>query len=282
MKVSVIIPVGSEEPWSRCRQSIEASIADGGKAVEFEILPCMDLGRRGVSVARNEGLSRATGDWIAWVDCDDEVAPQWAARIADEISEDCDVLSFGAALSRSDGDDMVEIRYAKRSCKVPASRYLQDCLIDVGSSTWLWNKVFRRSLFDGLGFEGVTQEDFRILPRVLARARQVKAIPDILYMYRRPEKSLTHDGGGDVNAQGIVAAINDGLRDVGNAGEIMSAWKEGCALRAADCIYHSGANAELSCFLRRNLWRILVDMRQGVRVKAKAVLAAFDATKGRG
>lgn len=279
MKVSVIIPVGSEKMWPRCRQSIEDSIAHCGKTAEFEILPCMDLGRRGVSAARNEGLARATGEWIAWVDCDDEVILQWADTIARELTEDCDVLSFGATLLRHGGQSLS--RPCRRQVVVSANWFLKNCLMDLRGSTWLWNKVFRRSLFDGLRFDGDTQEDFRILPRVLARARQVKAIPDILYIYHRPERSLTHGGGGDLNAKGIVAAINDSLCDVRNASEVMPAWKEGCALRAADCIYHSGTNRELLNFLRRNLWRILADPHQGIRVKVKATMAAFGVSMGR-
>ena len=279
MKVSVIIPVGSAEMWPRCRQSIEDSIAHCGKTAEFEVVPCMDLERRGVSIARNEGLVRATGEWVAWVDCDDEVNLQWADTIARELTEDCEALSFGATLLRHDGKSV------SRPCTEPvvvsANRFLKDCLMDLRGSTWLWNKVFRRSLFEGLRFYGETQEDFRILPRVLARARQVKAILDILYTYHRPKRSLTHGGGGDLNAKGIVAAINDSLCDVRNARAIMSAWKEGCALRAADSIYHSGTNKELQAFLRRNIWRILADPHQGIRVKVKAIMAAFGVSMGR-
>ena len=279
--MSVIIPVGAEETWPRCRQSIETSIASGDKAVEFEILPCMDLGRRGVSVARNEGLSRATGDWIAWVDCDDEVTKDWASVIADNLwsmeSGDCgeDVLVFGAALSRSGGDDRVEVRYTGRRCTVPAFRYLKDCLVDVGGSTWLWNKVFRRSLFGGLRFDGETQEDFRIMPRVMSRAKSVRSIPDILYRYVRPAGSLTHNGGGAGNAEGILAAIGDGLEDVPQRESLIGVWREGCAIRAADWLVHSDGNEELREYVVRHCWRVLVDMQQSFRMKAKCVLAAL-------
>lgn len=273
MKVSLIIPIGSKKTWPRCRRSIEASVAMCGSDVEFEVIPCFDLVRRGVSVARNEGLSRADGDWIAWVDCDDEVHERWAGRIVEEIGKGCDILAFGVRSVRNDG--VSEIRPCSSPLEVPSDIFLKDCLRDLCGSTWLWNKVFKRSLFDGLRFEGGTQEDFRILPYVFSRAERVKAIPDVLYTYYRPSESLTHRGGGEVNAKGIIAAINDKLYGVGNSREIMAAWEEGCALRAADCIYHSGRIPELLSYLRKKLWRILINPRQSIRVKVKSVIAAL-------
>lgn len=284
MKVSIIIPVGSEEMWPRCRQSIADSIAHCGKPDRFEILPCMDLGRRGVSIARTEGLSRATGEWIAWVDCDDEVEPTWCETILREIEGigdgDVDVFCFGASCIRANGTSAT-MRYCDKRRDVASMRYLCDILCDVGGSTWLWNKVFRKSLFDGLRFEGETQEDFRIMPRVLMRTRRVRTIPDVIYRYMRPSGSLTHAGGGARNANGILAAISDDLSDVPCTDTIMPFWNEGCAIRAADCIYNSGRNKDLMWFLRRNLRSIVSDYRLGVNVKAKSILAALGVSRAR-
>ena len=269
--LSVIVPSLTGE--------IPRSIPDGG-SVEVVVVK----GVSPVSAARNEGLRRATGDWIAWVDCDDEVTPSWSATILREIEgigdADIDVFCFGAAMVRADGTSAT-MRYCDERADVASLRYLCDILRDVGGSTWLWNKVFRRSLFDGLRFEGETQEDFRIMPRVLMRTRRVRTIPDVLYRYMRPSGSLTHAGGGSRNAEGILAAISDGLHDMPYAETIMPFWNEGCAVRAADCIYNSGRNRELMAFLRMNLRSILFDARLGMSVKAKSILAAFGASRAR-
>lgn len=280
----MIVPIGDEKAWRHCRASLEASIGRYDGPVQFEIVQSMDLEHKGIDVARNNGLSKADGDWIAWVDADDTVFDNWATVIAQEVEtmaecrENGEILSFGSRL-RSRGNDKLEIRYSKVPCVVSAVSFLEDCLVDSGSSTWLWNKVFRKTLFDGLRFHGVTQEDFRIMPRVMSRARHVRVIPDVIYEYNRPEDSLTHDGGGRRNAEGILAAISDDLSDVPYAKKLMHAWKEGCAIRAADCVYNSGREAKLISFLRRNLWRIIVDRRQGMRVKGKAILAAAGITR---
>ena len=268
MRLSVIIPslTGEVPRTVPCDSRVEVILVKGMSPV---------------SAACNEGLRRATGDWIAWVDCDDEVLPSWCETILREIDElqdsGIDVLSFGAEMSRGNGKT-VTMRYCDERRDVSSMRYLCDILRDIGGCTWLWNKVFRRSLFDGLRFEGPTQEDFRIMPRVLMRARCVRMLPEVLYRYTRPKGSLTHAGGGARNAEGILAAISDGLHDVPCAETIMPFWNEGCAVRAADCIYNSGRNRELMAFLRMNLRSILFDARLGMSVKAKSMRLCWKMT----
>ena len=93
MKISIIIPVGNLDEWAVCEASLKASIAAYSGSVEAEVLPCYDLDHKGVYVARNEGLRRATGDWVAWVDCDDVVAREWFGEIAEAIERNANPLA---------------------------------------------------------------------------------------------------------------------------------------------------------------------------------------------
>ncbi len=273
MKLSIVIP------------TLDGTLPGGLPCSGGEVELVVVRGTSPVSVARNVGLERATGEWIAWADADDSLSGGWLDAVLGAIDEAAargdDVISFGASVARSNGRSL-DVRYRAEKCRVPARRYLLDVLRDIGGSTWLWNKVFRKKLFEGVTFAGETQEDMRILPRVLSRARSVLVMPDILYVYTRPEKSLTHDGGGDTNAEGLISAIGDNLPDVQDAAAIMPAWKEGCALRAADWLLHAsrhsrrtGSAKDLAKFLRANFWRILLDPAQGTRTKLKAFYAAL-------
>ena len=280
MMISVIIPIGRRDVFLDCRRSVCASIAKCDADVKWEIIEVFDDEHKGVSWARNEGLKRVKGDWIAWVDCDDVVMDSWASIIATHILNEktstvrWDVLAFGANSVRK--GRRVEIRISSFPHIMSPYVFLRGCILDNMGSTWLWNKVFRRTLFHGLEFSGRTQEDFRIIPRLISRSRMVAVIPELLYEYRRPTGSLTHGGGGFVNAEGIILAINDDLCDIKKSNNNLSKiWKEGCVLRASDWLYHSGYNKTLYRFLLKNIHRVLLDGTQSIRIKIKCILSLF-------
>ena len=125
-----------------------------------------------VAAARNVGLARATGEYVAWVDADDEVADDWLEAILRGLAERPDVLSFNARVEWHDG-----------SGRKPYA-------IDGRRAGQLWCKVFRRSLFDGLQFEGAVHEDWRIqcqMPKNLRRTH----VDRELYVYQRHADGLS-------------------------------------------------------------------------------------------
>ena len=94
-KISIIIPVyNMEEYLGECLDSvlgqsltdIEAiAINDGSKDSSLEILKAyaakdsriiiIDKANEGVGAARNDGIDRATGEFVAFMDCDDVITP---------------------------------------------------------------------------------------------------------------------------------------------------------------------------------------------------------------
>ena len=88
MKLSVYIPTLERDAlFERCMRSIERSIAEAGTRglppTEYEIV--VVEGVSPLSEARNEGLWRTTGEWIATVDADDEVTDDWFREICRAI-----------------------------------------------------------------------------------------------------------------------------------------------------------------------------------------------------
>ena len=293
---SILVPVyNGEALLPRCLDSI---LADTGGAPAWEIV-CVDdasadatparLGEyaardprirvvrhetnRGLGEARNTALAHALGSWVAWVDADDAVLPGWAAAIRRETRcDEVDAFCFGARMWR--GERFWEMRYAPDPQTVPAAEFLTNVIRDVGSSTWLWNKVFRKSLFEGLRFSGRCQEDFHLTPAIFSRARKVRAVPDALYDYFRPAGSLSRHGDQTGSSEGLLRCLKGWAAAPGPLpADFDSAWKEGCALRAADYLRNAGRQAELSRFLRRNVFRVIADPRQSWRTRAKCLLA---------
>ena len=115
MRISIIIPVYDTEQYLHaCLDSILSQgfmdyevllIDDGSKDGSGAI--CDDYARKdnrikvfhkqngGVSSARNLGLENAEGEWIYFVDSDDEVLPGGLQTMADCISDDVDVVLAG-------------------------------------------------------------------------------------------------------------------------------------------------------------------------------------------
>ena len=271
MKISVIIPVGDSEAWRVCEGSIQASIAAYRGDVVAEVLPCWDLEHRGAYVARNEGLAKATGDWIAWVDCDDVVERNWFSEIAETIAAhgEADVIQFDA-IEVKDGK---ERPLAYRSVgAVSADAFARELLRNDGMPAWLWTRAFRRTLFERFQFEGRVKQDYEMFLKLLPRVRAVWSIGKPLYRYIRHGHGLSnyvqemdYTVAGNVFREHILRLPWEWQGD---------AWI-GLALTMADVAVHSKGNNGAASWVRRYLWRVLLDFRVSARLKCKAILSAI-------
>lgn len=117
-KISVIVPVYNTESYLReCIESIlrqsyadfELLLVDDGSTDESAAI-CDEYEAKdsrvrafhkpngGVSSARNLGLDNANGEWVAFVDSDDNVAETYLAELADCVSDDVDLVVSGVYL----------------------------------------------------------------------------------------------------------------------------------------------------------------------------------------
>lgn len=149
--VSFIIPIYNAAPFlQRCVQSVLAQenlsgetlqiiLVDDGStddslsianriAVQEQAVQVISQTHAGQSAARNSGLERAEGDYIAFVDADDWIAPDWLAQ----------------HLAAIDGVDYVQSGH-------PKNKY---------QYTVVWGRLYRRKAIEGLRFqEGMIYED---------------------------------------------------------------------------------------------------------------------------
>ena len=119
-KISVIVPVYKAEAWlARCVDSILAQtfrdlevilVDDGspdgsgalceGYAAADSRVKAIHKANGGVSSARNAGIEAASGEWVAFVDSDDWLEPDYLERLADRLTgPDCDVVMGGARIT---------------------------------------------------------------------------------------------------------------------------------------------------------------------------------------
>ena len=170
MRLSVIVPSLSG--------TVPLSMPDDPR---LEVILVKDVSP--VGKARNEGLRRATGDYVAWVDADDEVTEDWLPEILAALESSPDVVTIDARMVGWDGRrDYVWGPLKKEST---IDRLRRDVYRDITRPSALWLYVTRRSLWEGLLFdeEARVAEDYLILPKVLERAKSCVYVPKMLYRY---------------------------------------------------------------------------------------------------
>lgn len=213
--LSVIVPVYKVEPYlRRCIDSIReqtyhnlqiilvddgspdhcGEICDEYTKLDSRII-AVHQENEGLSGARNNGLLFAKGEYIAFVDSDDWLAPamyETLIRMMEQYNLDmarCSVIG-------SDGtqEDHILPR-AHMANQLVTGRgafelYFTEFLCKV-----VWNAVYRRDIvMDILSPAGCHSQDNYVSGRYLYRTKRMMITDDCLYYYYRNPTSTTHGG----------------------------------------------------------------------------------------
>lgn len=300
--ISVIIPVYQVKAYlSRCVGSVCAQthknleiwlIDDGSTDGSGQLCDALAAGdsrirvihqeNRGLSAARNAGLDRATGAYIAFVDADDWIGETMLETLLHTL--------------KTTGADMAlcNIRCEPGADTPMTSGCLSqgeflDCLL--GDQAWFYitvcNKLCWRAVWDGLRFpEGYIYEDEAVIYRVAARCRQVAVTDKVLYHYLRRPESITGRGF-RVETTDKLYALADRIGFCGQMGW-KTAWEANC-LRFSHTFleYYLAfprAGAQLPYFRRmeQNLAAVLPQLLRSrqVRFRHKLYLSCIRVSPG--
>lgn len=144
----------------------------------------------GAASAKNIGLDHATGSYLAFIDSDDYVEPNWLGmliRTAQESGADVVEFSFDKVYK---AHAEVGTRYPDALKAFTAEAYLAQYLADWTNSLFC-NKLFRRELIDKIRFRKERRciDDEFFTYKVLSGAKKIVRIPDVLYHYRQRASS---------------------------------------------------------------------------------------------
>ncbi len=205
--ISVIVPVFNTEPYlekclgSLIKQSyrnieiiaVDDGSTDGSRAI-LERFALMDprikaihIEHDGVSAARNKGLDAASGDWLMFGDSDDYVEEDFCAHALENVVKDNAEIGIFSYRSIS-LDGKIEGPSIPVEKGVLTREQIMQRLSWISLEHYMWNKIFRRDMFDGIRFpEGELWEDIAVLHLLLDRSHTVSLSDEQLYNYvRRP------------------------------------------------------------------------------------------------
>ena len=211
LELSIVIPVYNVAPYlPACLESVfgqtgfsfEVILVDDASSDNSGSI-CGEYARRypqvryirharngGLSSARNTGLVAARGKYITFVDSDDFLASDTLTANMELLRThaDVDILEYPVQVYHG-----AENSYCyKPSEQIATETYRQ--WIERGGYrySYAWNKIYRRTLWQGLTFpEGLYFEDLYVVPLVMQRAGKILAVPTGLYFYRSRSGSIT-------------------------------------------------------------------------------------------
>lgn len=212
--VSIITPVYKVEKYiDRCIQSIitqkyknfELILIDDGSPERCGLI-CDEYSRKdqrirvihkqngGVSAARNNGLDVARGEYIAFVDSDDFVAPEFLELpIKSMLASGADMAVFNVGSSGKKNNKVIGWNIPSDNL---SSKQLKGRLM-LGNDCQIWRKIYKRKVWDTVRFPvGKNYEDIYINASILEAAKYIIAIPQVLYFYELgQQESITKNIG---------------------------------------------------------------------------------------
>lgn len=239
MDVSIIIPVYNVAPYiGDCLRSVmqqsykgymecilvddcgsddsiviaEQMIAEYDGYIQFEILHHDH--NRGLSAARNTGTLQAKGDWIYYLDSDDEISEDCIEKMIVVVREtpDVDMVQGKHNIFRNKYKQIVTTQ-ENQLVHAVTNNETRECLyIHNQVPISAWNKLLKREMiiqYQILFKEGALYEDVLWLFLLLKYVSNAYFIPDITYHYRKRQGSICTATDKQTSARHYCMAFED-------------------------------------------------------------------------
>lgn len=212
MKISIIVPVFNVENYlDRCLQSllrqgldpqeVELILVNDGSTdssasicLQFaeanENCLLVNQDNQGLSGARNTGLDIARGEYVCFVDADDELKDGGLSQLISLCDGSVDIIRYYSEIlppGKEDADLIAE------HGEVVSAGTGNEYIVNYGLETFCWNYLYRRQYLieHNRAFDNVINEDFRFISNVLLDNPRMLSTSYPIYNYWIRENSIS-------------------------------------------------------------------------------------------
>ena len=237
---------------------------------------------KGVSAARNTGLDAARGEYVAFVDADDWVEPDYLSYLVHLQEEGNASISACNHYVTAGGRDTAKFPVSREVCSLSQKTAYSGLLYHQPPDASAWGKLYARSLFDQLRYpEGHVFEDTWMIANLLERAGTLVygAEPKYHYVYRAGtiSKSASRDQMWDF-WDAVCHLTEIVLRSYPDLSPGCTRRRVHAALSIRRLLVHADASAgsdieRCRSIIRENAKDVLIDPRAPLRDKAGILLS---------
>lgn len=210
--ISVIVPIYNvEEYLKRCIDSIinqtyrnlEIILVDDGATDNCPLIAdeYKKIDKRikvihktngGLSDARNAGIEIATGEYLMFIDSDDEINENMISILYDNLKKHDADISICGYQKIYIGDDIKKV-YKEYDVKVCKYNLFENMYNTYGKYTIVaWNKLYKKELFETLRYpKGKVHEDEFVIHELLKKCNTLVYDTRELYYYYQRNNSIT-------------------------------------------------------------------------------------------
>lgn len=201
--VSVIVPVYNSESYlERCVKSLLAQtysnleiilVDDGSKDASFQMcsryseedhrVKAFHKENGGSSSARNLGIEKATGDYVAFCDSDDYVEDTMYENLvrAAEENPNGDIFQILPVYHSADGKTISDVKETGEVRFIPSEEDFKLLMLHLGDASFC-TKLIRREFMKNFRFsEGKLNEDFELIVSMIQQTDGVYSVENIGY-----------------------------------------------------------------------------------------------------
>jgi len=209
--ISVIIPVYKAEAYlDKCMDSVlnqtyrnlEIILVDDGspdqsgavcdRYAEKDPRVCVIHKKNGGAAdARNHGLDKARGDYVAFVDSDDWIELNMYEQLLEQLQENNVKLCVCGRFDVINGEKVAGLG-PKSNGRITEKEAFRKLLVEKELDSSPCDKLYDKSIFAELRFPvGVINEDAAIIHQIIANAGEICLLDKRLYYYNHHAESVT-------------------------------------------------------------------------------------------